>query len=46
VKILFDTNVVLDVVLDRQPFRDIAAKLVARVERKDLVGVLGATTRL
>jgi predicted nucleic acid-binding protein len=44
VKVLFDTNVVLDVLLDRQPFRDTAAKLIARVERKELDGVLGATT--
>ncbi|HEX9945343.1 MAG TPA: PIN domain-containing protein [Thermoanaerobaculia bacterium] len=43
-KVLFDTNVVLDVLLNRAPFRDIAAQLVARVERKELVGVLGATT--
>jgi predicted nucleic acid-binding protein len=44
VKVLFDTNVVLDVLLDRQPFRDTAAQLIARVERKELTGVLGATT--
>lgn len=43
-RVLFDTNVVLDVLLDRKPFRDIAAQLVARVERKELVGFLGATT--
>lgn len=43
-KVLFDTNVVLDVVLDRQPFRDVAAELLARVERKELTGFVGATT--
>ena len=43
-KVLFDTNVVLDVLLNREPFRDVAALLVARVERKELIGVLGATT--
>jgi len=43
-KVLFDTNVILDVVLDRQPFRDVAAQLLARVERKELTGFLGATT--
>ncbi|HKI00558.1 MAG TPA: PIN domain-containing protein [Thermoanaerobaculia bacterium] len=43
-KVLFDTNVVLDVLLDRHPFRDAAAELIARVERKELTGVLGATT--
>jgi predicted nucleic acid-binding protein len=31
-------------VLDRQPFRDVAAQLLARVERKELTGFLGATT--
>ncbi len=43
-KVLFDTNVVLDVLLDRRPFREVAAQLLARVERKELIGVLGATT--
>ena len=43
-RVLFDTNVVLDVLLDRKPFRDTAAQLVARVERKELIGFLGATT--
>ncbi|HSG40454.1 MAG TPA: PIN domain-containing protein [Thermoanaerobaculia bacterium] len=43
-RVLFDTNVVLDVVLDREPFRDVAAELVSRVERGDMIGVLGATT--
>ena len=43
-RVLFDTNVVLDVLLDRRPFRETAAKLVARVERRELTGVLGATT--
>jgi predicted nucleic acid-binding protein len=44
VKVLFDTNVVLDVLLDRPLFRDTAVQLIARVERKELEGVLGATT--
>jgi predicted nucleic acid-binding protein len=44
VKVLFDTNVVLDVLLDRAPFRETAAQLVARVERDEVTGVLGATT--
>lgn len=43
-RVLFDTNVVLDVLLDRAPFREAAAQLVARVERNELTGVLGATT--
>ena len=43
-KILFDTNIVLDVLLDREPFSDLAAKLLSRVEKKQLKGFLGATT--
>jgi predicted nucleic acid-binding protein len=44
VKVLFDTNVVLDLILERHPFHARAAALVAKVERRQLVGVLGATT--
>jgi len=44
VKILFDTNIVLDVLLDREPFSDLATKLLSRVEKKELNGFLGATT--
>jgi hypothetical protein len=29
---------------DREPFREAAAYLVARVERREMIGVLGATT--
>lgn len=43
-KILFDTNVILDVLLDRKPFVDIAAKLLSSVEKKEIDGFLGATT--
>ncbi len=43
-KILFDTNVILDVLLDREPFSDLATKLLSRVEKKELEGFLGATT--
>ncbi len=43
-KILFDTNIVLDVLLDREPFSDLATKLFSRVEKKELEGFLGATT--
>ncbi|MBT4638752.1 MAG: PIN domain-containing protein [Deltaproteobacteria bacterium] len=43
-KILFDTNIVLDVLLDREPFSDLATKLFSRVEKKELKGFLGATT--
>lgn len=43
-KILFDTNVILDVLLDREPFSDIATKLVSKVEKNEIIGYLGATT--
>lgn len=43
-KVLFDTNVVLDFLLDRKPFAGTASRLVARVERGEVEGVLGATT--
>jgi predicted nucleic acid-binding protein len=43
-RILFDTNVVLDVLLERQPHVADAAILMARVERRELEGLLGATT--
>ena len=43
-KILFDTNIVLDVLSDREPFSDLAVKLLSRVEKKELKGFLGATT--
>lgn len=43
-KILFDTNVVLDVLLDREPFSELATKLFSKVEKKELKGFLGATT--
>lgn len=43
-KVLFDTHVVLDFLLDRKPFSMTATRLVARVERRELEGLLGATT--
>jgi predicted nucleic acid-binding protein len=43
-KILFDTNVVLDVLLDREPFSTTAAHLFSRVEKGELSGHLCATT--
>ena len=43
-KALFDTNVVLDDVLDRQPFASDASELMAHVVRGQLEGVLCATT--
>lgn len=42
--VLFDTNVVLDALLDREPWADAAVALFDRVESGDVVGHLGATT--
>jgi predicted nucleic acid-binding protein len=44
VKILFDTNVVLDVLMDREPFSGAAAALFAIVEEGMGIGYLCATT--
>ena len=41
---LFDTNVVLDVLLDRQPHIDLAAKLFALVDNGRREGAICATT--
>lgn len=43
-KILFDTNIVLDVLLDREPFATSAAQLFSKVEKGELFGCLCATT--
>lgn len=43
-RVLFDTNVILDLLLNRAPFAEAAADLVARVERGELTGYIGATT--
>lgn len=42
--VLFDTNVVLDVLLDRQPFSESATILFSWVEEGIISGLLGATT--
>ena len=43
-KVLFDTNVVLDLLIDRAPHAEAAARLFAAVERGIIGGCLGATT--
>ena len=43
-RILFDTNVVLDVLLLREPFFRSAVNLLAEVERKHLEGFICSTT--
>ncbi len=42
--VLFYTNVILDVLLDREPFSTDAATLLAKVERAEIIGVACATT--
>ena len=43
-RILFDTNIVLDLLLDRAPFADAAAELFSKVEEGSIVGYLCGTT--
>jgi predicted nucleic acid-binding protein len=43
-KVLFDTNVVLDVLLKRHPHADVAAQLLSLVDRGVIEGALCATT--
>ena len=43
-KVLLDTNVILDVLLDREPFSTDAALLMAKVERSEIIGFACATT--
>jgi len=42
-KALFDTNVILDVLLCREPHAGLSAQAVAAVERKQVEGLLAAT---
>ena len=43
-KVMFDTNVILDVLLERLPFAGPAAILLARAERGEIQGFACATT--
>ena len=43
-RVLLDTNVVLDVLLDRRPFAEAATKVFALVEQSRIEGFLCATT--
>ena len=43
-RVLFDTNVVLDVLLDRAPHAEPAAVLLAQVETGEITGYICATT--
>ena len=43
-RILFDTNIILDLLLDREPFSQDAQTLVSKVEKGEITGLLCATT--
>ena len=43
-KILLDTNIVLDVLMDRMPFSDTAVELFSKVETGAIIGYLCGTT--
>lgn len=43
-RVLFDTNVILDLMLNRAPFAEVSERLVASAESGTLTGYLGATT--
>jgi predicted nucleic acid-binding protein len=43
-RVMFDTNVILDLLLDREPFVNEAKPLIAKVEQGVINGVLCATT--
>ena len=43
-KVLFDTNVILDVLLDREPFVYDSLYLLSKVEQSEITGFVCATT--
>lgn len=43
-RILFDTNIVLDVLMDRLPYSDAAVELFSKVENGTIIGYLCSTT--
>jgi len=43
-RVLFDTNVILDVLLDREPFSEPASELLSKVENGEITGLICATT--
>ena len=43
-KVLVDTNVILDVWLTREPFWRDSAKLIGKIEKKEISGVICPTT--
>lgn len=43
-KVLLDTNIVLDLLLDREPFSELAQKIFLKIEREEIQGFLCPTT--
>ena len=43
-RILFDTNIILDLLLERKPFVQNAEVLISKVEKGEIIGLLCATT--
>ena len=43
-KVLFDTNILLDLLLERRPFSDLAADLLSRADRGEIQGFACATS--
>ena len=43
-RVMFDTNVILDLLLDREPFVNDAKVLIAKVEKGEFTGLICATT--
>jgi len=43
-RVMFDTNIVLDLLLDREPFVREAKTLISKVEQGEFTGLLCATT--
>lgn len=43
-KVLFDTNILLDIALNRKPFFDLSAKLFGLIDKKKIVAHVTAST--
>lgn len=43
-KVLLDTNIILDLLLDRKPYSEYAAILFSKIEHSEITGYLCATT--
>jgi predicted nucleic acid-binding protein len=44
VKVLIDTNIILDLLLEREPFVEVAIALFEKIEQGNLKGAIAATT--